>query len=384
MENWLKYHTLWPKLQGDNTSTDSSVCSEHAEQPVAASDERESLHELHTSTSVVQESRASKSRIRNSKKHKFDDSYRKFGFMSVGDENAPGGQCVECNQVLTNSSLNPAKLRRHLETKHQQLVNKHIDYFIRKRDQLKQSCFHKKIAHQDNKNALESSYRVVSYHIAKAGEAHTIAESLLKSCMKDVVFCMFGEKYSMVLGTVPLSDDTISRRIKEMVDNCETVLINCIKTSPVGFTIQLDESTDVAGLAVLLVFVRYVSDESVHEDLLLCQALETTTRGEDIFKILDTYFTKNDLSWVLGIAVCTDGAKAMTGSVKGVIGLIKNVAPRHCCFHREALAVKKMLSDLKFHLGEASSFSSVCLIVSGDGIHSQNTLLHTELLAISW
>lgn len=66
-----------------------------------------------------------------------------------------------------------------------------------------------------------------------------------------------------------------------------------------GFTIQLDESTDVAGLAVLLVFVRYVSDESVHEDLLLCQTLETTTRSEDIFKILDTFFTKNNLRWDL-------------------------------------------------------------------------------------
>ena len=95
MENWLKYHTSRPKLQVDNTSTDSTMCSESAEQPVAASDERESLHELHASTSVTQESRASKSCIGNSKKRKFDDSYIKFGFMSVGDENAPDGQCVE-------------------------------------------------------------------------------------------------------------------------------------------------------------------------------------------------------------------------------------------------------------------------------------------------
>lgn len=80
-----------------------------------------------------------------------------------------------------------------------------------------------------------------------------------------------------------LSNGTISRRIKDtgITDNCEMALINHIKTSPVGFTIQLDESTDVACLADLL-FVRYVSDESVHKGLLLCQTLETTTRGEDI------------------------------------------------------------------------------------------------------
>lgn len=91
-----------------------------------------------------------------------------------------------------------------------------------------------------------------------------------------------------------------------------------------GFTIQLDESTYIAGLAVLLVFVRYVSDESVHEDLLLCQAIETT-RGEEIFRTLDTFFTKNDLRWDQRIAVCTNGAKAMTGPVKGVICLIKKL-----------------------------------------------------------
>lgn len=60
--------------------------------------------------------------------------------------------------------------------------------------------------------------------------------------------------------------------------------------------------------------------------------------------------------WDLCIAVCTDGAKAVPGPVKGVIGLIKNVAPavkhRHCCLHREALAVKKMPSDLKETLTE--------------------------------
>ncbi|XP_064106917.1 zinc finger BED domain-containing protein 5-like [Macrobrachium nipponense] len=151
-------------------------------------------------------------------------------------------------------------------------------------------------------------------------------------------------------------------------------------------------------ITVLLVFVRYVSDESVHEDLLLCQALETTTRGEDIFKILATYFRKNDLNWNLCIAVCTDGAKAMTGSVKGVIGLIKNVAPavehRHCCLHREALAVKKMLSDLKETINEVIK---VVNFIKAKPLHSRvfaslcqemgpihiTLLLHTEVRWLS-
>lgn len=56
-------------------------------------------------------SRCSKSGAGDSKKHKFDDSYIKFCFISVRDKTAPDEQCVECNQVLANSGLNPAKLK---------------------------------------------------------------------------------------------------------------------------------------------------------------------------------------------------------------------------------------------------------------------------------
>ena len=46
------------------------------------------------------------------------------------------------------------------------------------------------------------------------------------------------------------------------------------------FCLQLDESTDVAGLAVLLAFVRYVYDGDIQEDLFLCKTLPTSTTGK--------------------------------------------------------------------------------------------------------
>ena len=57
---------------------------------------------------------------------------------------------------------------------------------------------------------------------------------------------------------------------------------------------QLDESTDVAGLAVLLAFVRYVYDGDIQEDLFLCKTLPTSTT-EEIFKILDTFMSENKI-----------------------------------------------------------------------------------------
>ena len=51
---------------------------------------------------------------------------------------------------------------------------------------------------------------LVSYRVAQAGEAHTIAGNLIKPCIKDRVEYMLDGKATELVGTVPLSNDTIS------------------------------------------------------------------------------------------------------------------------------------------------------------------------------
>lgn len=65
-----------------------------------------------------------------------------------------------------------------------------------------------------------------------------------------------------------MSNYTISLQIKDMASNCESVLLERLKGSSVSFTMELDESTDVAGLAIV-VFVRYLVEECVHEDVVV-------------------------------------------------------------------------------------------------------------------
>lgn len=105
------------------------------------------------------------------------------------------------------------------------------------------------------------------------------------------------------------------------------------------FSLQMDESTDVSGLAILLLFVWYKYQTSIEEDLLLCQPLLTNTSGCEIFKILNNFFEKEGLTWDNCIDVCTDGAKRHSNS--------------HCIFHRQALVIKKMPIPLKNVLDEA-------------------------------
>lgn len=326
------------------------------------------------------------------KRRKYDKSYLSLGFI----ENNNSPQCVVCCKIFPNSSMVPVKLRRHNETAHPDCKEKNISFFERKRDELlkQQKCinFH---ARTVNEKATEASY-IVSYHVARAGEAHVIAETLIKPCLLDVAKCMLDEKSSKLISTVPLSNDTITCRIKDMAVSIRDELISRLKST--NFALQMDESTDVAGLAVLLVLVRYQHEKSLEEDLLICEPLTSNTTGFEIFTVLNNFFIKNQIPWEHCVDICTDGAKAMVGKTSGAVARIKEVAPKctssHCILHRQALAVKKMPPSLKTVLDEAVKIINFIksrplnmrlfqVLCDDMGSVHKSLLLHTEVRWLS-
>jgi len=65
-------------------------------------------------------------------------SYLKFGFIQCPDtDQLPRPQCVICATVLGNEAMKLSRLIRRLNTKHSDLVNKPIEFFMRKRGALK-------------------------------------------------------------------------------------------------------------------------------------------------------------------------------------------------------------------------------------------------------
>ena len=103
---------------------------------------------------------------------------------------------------------------------------------------------------------MEASYRV-SLLIAKARKPHTIGEELIMPCAKEMVSLIIGEDMVSKLGIVPLSNNTVHRRICDMSEDITAQ--NVIKQSP-WHAIQLDESTDIASCAQLMVWVRFIKD----------------------------------------------------------------------------------------------------------------------------
>jgi hypothetical protein len=115
-------------------------------------------------------------------------------------------------------------LKRHLETTHPSVVSKSRDYFSRKLEELNQQkrTFYKQASIPCN--AFLASYKV-AHRIAKCKKPHTIAEELILPAAIDMVNIMIGESAGKLLSKVPLSNNTISRRIQHIAEDLNDQLI---------------------------------------------------------------------------------------------------------------------------------------------------------------
>ena len=104
--------------------------------------------------------------------------------------------------------------------------------------------------------------------------------------------------------------------------------------------------------------------------------LETTTRAQDVFELIDNFFQGNKLEWKDLCGVCSDGAPAMLGSRSGFQKLVKDKPPEvtgvHCVIHRQALASKTMPPQL------LEMISTIIKIVNFIKSSALNTLLFRE------
>ncbi|XP_055499359.1 protein FAM200C-like [Leucoraja erinacea] len=87
------------------------------------------------------------------------------------------------------------------------------------------------------------------------------------------------------------------------------------------------------------------------EEYLFSEPLATTTRGKDVFRMLEAFLIKHELGWERLVGVCTDGAPSMVGYRSDFKAFVKDVDPHisftHCMIHRHALAMKNLPPGLR-------------------------------------
>ena len=188
----------------------------------------------------------------------------------------------------------------------------------------------------------------------------------VKKCLNDVTEEMC-PKMVQEFEKISLSRWTIARRIDELArDICDT-LKDKVKNF-VLWSFAIDKSTDVKDAAQLSIFIKGADKElNETEELLSLQCMKNTTTGANIFFEVFNAFDKFglDLSTLCGIA--TDGARAMSGTGIGFVGLLKsalkeknisdNIVIFYCIIHQQNLCAK--LLKFKHVMGpviEAANF----------------------------
>lgn len=73
------------------------------------------------------------------KRRKFSEEYITFGLTSMNVNNEERPQCVIRYEILSNESMKPAKLRRHLQTRHTDFLKKSKQFFKTKATESEQS-----------------------------------------------------------------------------------------------------------------------------------------------------------------------------------------------------------------------------------------------------
>ena len=192
--------------------------------------------------------------------------------------------CVVCGETLANSSMVPCKMLRHLETNHKEHKSKEEGFFRAKLNSLntQKLLLSESCGSEPKSGVTEASFRV-SHIIGKQGKPHTIAESLILPCAKIMVECVLGDKEAKKLDKIPLSNDTVTRRIDDIAQQVKISLIEIIKKSRF-YALQLDESTDLSNFAELMTYIRFEDGDKVKEEFLFCEPLKTNTTADAIFE----------------------------------------------------------------------------------------------------
>jgi hypothetical protein len=145
-------------------------------------------------------------------------------------------------------------------------------------------------------NALLASYKV-AHRIAKCKKPHTIAEELILPAAVDVVNIIIGESAGKLLSKVPLSNNTISRRMQHIAEDLNDQLI--VKLKGKEFGLQLDEATDNKNDAHFICYVQFIDGNNIVEDFFFCKSITAS--------FLYIFISKNSLEWACSMSGCYGG-----------------------------------------------------------------------------
>ena len=132
---------------------------------------------------------------------------------------------------------------------------------------------------------------------------------------------------------VPLLNDTISCRIKNLLPDLEDQICEDFEAPDnevsLLWSLQVDESTDIGGKAQLLAFISFIKYKKCVSELFY-KDLQTSTKVEDIFNVVNENIFLFKLQRKNCVSVCTDGCPFMQGSKMACATFVLQENPNVC------------------------------------------------------
>ena len=285
------------------------------------------------------------------KMRKFNEKWTSEYFFIENADNKP--LCLICNQTVDVNK--EYKIKRYYDSKHadgvyRKLKGRDRDLKVKQlKEQLKSKRFMFQKMHTDNEKTVRCSF-LIAQRIAQTIKPYSEGD-FVKKCLTDIAEKMF-PKMVQEFEKISLSRWTIARCIDELANDICDTLQDKVKNF-VSWSFAIDESTDVKDAVQLAIFIKGVDKElNETEELLSLQYMKATTTGSNIFSEVLNAFDNFvlDLSTLCGIA--TDGARAMSGTGIGFVGLLKsalkeknisdNITIFHCVIHQQNLCAKSL------------------------------------------
>ena len=133
---------------------------------------------------------------------------------------------------------------------------------------------------------------MVSEIIANVAAPKVYSEKLVKPAMIACANEVLGKDAASTLSTIPLSNDTITRRQDELTNFVEEKMVEILQKTK--YSIQDDESI-IHNQAILLVYIRFIHKDDIREEILFIKSLPATTSGEDIFNEVMQHFNNKNI-----------------------------------------------------------------------------------------
>ena len=288
--------------------------------------------------------------------------YLKYGFIQ-SPTNPQQPMCLVCEKNFFNEAMKPSRLLEHLQKIHPDKSGKTLAFFHSLQDQfLKQKTMNMFTSSSKKFRWRSEGFLQHFFADSKSGQAGTIGEELILLAVKEVIKTVLHKSPEQVIKSIPLSDNSVRRRVDKIAENVEETLSKMLMTTE--FSLQLDESTLPGNESLLLAYIRFIKGGSLCQELLFAHLLETDTKGESVYRAVEDYFQKKSIPLTNIISCATDGTLSMVGRHRGFLSYLKKKLFRSP--HSSLCDPSTTLSDKEFE------WEAIWILIDCDYCSQQN------------